>query len=78
MGQAIMTREKRLSWIAHKEAMIETFIQSVINHNTPSHSCENRNPEETWIPGQARNDNLHETCVVMYRKLRQEEGVTEW
>jgi hypothetical protein len=26
-----------------------------------------RNPEETWIPDQARNDKLLKTYVVMYR-----------
>ena len=50
------------------------FIHSDINQSRSRHSCEpgigvqgrRRNPEETWIPGQARNDRLHETYVVIY------------
>jgi len=26
-----------------------------------------RNPGKHWIPGQARNDKLHKTYVVMYK-----------
>ena len=32
------------------------FIHSNINGNTIRHSCESRNPEKYWIPGQARNE----------------------
>ena len=32
------------------------FIHSIINRITIRHSCESRNPEKYWIPGQARND----------------------
>jgi prepilin-type N-terminal cleavage/methylation domain-containing protein len=31
-------------------------IHSIINRITICHSCESRNPEKYWIPGQARND----------------------
>jgi prepilin-type N-terminal cleavage/methylation domain-containing protein len=31
-------------------------IHSIINRITIRHSCESRNPEKYWIPGQARND----------------------
>jgi hypothetical protein len=32
-------------------------------------SCESRNPEKDWIPGQARNDNLLKNYVVMFNSL---------
>ena len=48
------------------EALI---IHSVINPNKACHSCESRNPGKHWIPGQARNDKLSKTFVVVYRIL---------
>ena len=41
-------------------------IYSFINHNRERHSRESGNPEKHWIPGQARNDKVHKTYVVMY------------
>ncbi len=41
-------------------------IYSDLNHSKGRHSCESRNPGKHWIPGQARNDKLHKTSVVMY------------
>ena len=35
---------------------IVNSIHSIINRITIRHSCESRNPEKYWIPGQARND----------------------
>jgi len=35
---------------------IVNSIYSIINRITIRHSCESRNPEKYWIPGQARND----------------------
>jgi len=32
------------------------FMHGDINRSKGSHSCESRNPEKRWIPGQARND----------------------
>jgi hypothetical protein len=32
-------------------------------------SCESRNPEKDWIPGQARNDKLLKNYVVMFNSL---------
>jgi len=43
-----------------------TTIHNVINNYRPRHSRESGNPERHWIPGQARNDEAHETYVVMY------------
>jgi len=48
----------------NKTSAIGLHLHSVINHSRPRHSCESRNPEKTWIPGQARNDKLHKKCVV--------------
>ena len=42
------------------------FIHGDINHSKRCHSCESRNPGKHWIPGQARNDEVHKTYVVMY------------
>ena len=42
-------------------------MHSDINHIKGRHSCESRNPEKHWIPGQARNDKLYKTYVVMYK-----------
>ena len=41
-------------------------INSVINQNGTRHSCKSRNPGKSWIQGQARNDGLCKTYVVMY------------
>ncbi len=41
------------------------MIHSNINRTQEPHSWENKNPEEHWIPGQARNDGLHKTFVVI-------------
>ena len=35
---------------------IVNSIHNIINRITIRHSCESRNPEKYWIPGQARND----------------------
>jgi hypothetical protein len=40
-------------------------MHSGINHDKGRHSCESRNPGKHWIPGQARNDELEKTSVVM-------------
>jgi len=45
------------------------LIHSDINHGNGRHSCESRNPEKHWIPGQARNDKLYKTYVVMYSSI---------
>ena len=37
-----------------------------IDHIDVRHSRESGNPGEDWIPGQARNDKLHKTYVVVY------------
>jgi UDP-N-acetylglucosamine 2-epimerase len=56
------------------------YIHSDINHNEARHSRESGNPDvvptkagnqeeqKHWIPGQARNDKLPKTYVVMYSK----------
>jgi UDP-N-acetylglucosamine 2-epimerase len=56
------------------------YIHSDINHNKARHSRESGNPDvvptkagnqeeqKHWIPGQARNDKLDKTYVVMYNK----------
>jgi hypothetical protein len=46
----------------------EDSIHNVINHNKKRHSCESRNPEKHWIPGQAWDDNLEKIYVVMYKQ----------
>ncbi len=43
------------------------FIHDDINEHKASHSRESGNPEMRWIPGQARNDKLLSTYVVVYR-----------
>src|SRR4030042_4473873 len=43
------------------------FIDSVINHGKARHSPESGNPEENWIPGQARNDKPENTYVAVHR-----------
>ena len=45
-------------------------IISSNNYTKDCHSREGGNPEETWIPGQTRNDKLHKTDVVMYNKKK--------
>jgi hypothetical protein len=40
-----------------------------INEHKASHSRESGNPEMHWIPGQARNDKLLSTYVVVYNFL---------
>jgi hypothetical protein len=45
---------------------IENAMDNVINHNKPRHSRESRSPDETWISGQAWNDKLRRTSVVVY------------
>jgi hypothetical protein len=42
-------------------------MHSVINRSKARHSRESGNPEGYWIPGQARNDNLHKTYAVIDR-----------
>jgi len=44
------------------------YIHSDINRSNGRHSRESGNPEKHWIPGQARNDKLDKTYVVMYSK----------
>jgi hypothetical protein len=44
----------------------EISIHRDINSGREGHSCESRNPEKYWIPGQARNDNAHRTYIVTY------------
>jgi UDP-N-acetylglucosamine 2-epimerase (non-hydrolysing) len=44
------------------------YIHSDINHRKERHSRKSGNPERHWIPGQARNDELYKTYVVMYSK----------
>jgi hypothetical protein len=56
----------QLPMVNEKPTMV-FYIYSDINHSKGSHSCESRNPEKHWIPGQARNDKLSETYDVMYR-----------
>jgi hypothetical protein len=43
-------------------------MPSGINRWEGRHSREGGNPEEDWIPGQARNDKSHKIFVFMYRK----------
>ena len=43
---------------------------AAINHNKARHSRESGNPENYWIPGQARNDNRHRTHVTRYKMER--------
>jgi len=45
---------------------LQVFIYSGINRVQRRHSRESGNPEQRWIPGQARNDKLYRTYVVMY------------
>lgn len=37
-----------------------------VYHNRPRHSRESGNPEEHWIPGQARNDKPAKIYIAMY------------
>jgi hypothetical protein len=61
-------------------------IRCDINQRRPPHSCENRNPEETWIPpyqvrgrlGQALNDRMHKTYVVMYKNPLNHFPITQY
>ena len=61
----------------HNYLAVETIIHSDINRIKGCHSRESGNPEKHWIPpyqvrgrlGQARNDKLHKTYVVMYSHL---------
>jgi len=46
------------------------FIHNDINDRKGRHSRESGNPGKDWIPGQARNDKLERTYVVMYRLKR--------
>ena len=43
-------------------------MYSDISCNKGRHSCESRNPGKHWIPGQARNDKLHETYAAEYKE----------
>ena len=38
---------------------------STINRSNGRHSREGGNPEKNWIPGQARNDKLYNSCVII-------------
>jgi hypothetical protein len=44
-------------------------MYSDINPDKGRHSRESGNPERHWIPGQARNDRLRRTYVVMYSSV---------
>jgi len=46
------------------------ILRGDINRSKRSHSCESRNPGKHWIPGQARNDKVNGTYVVMYCHCR--------
>ena len=50
---------------------IVNSIHSIINRITIRHSCESRNPEKYWIPGQARNDKARNP---IYPSSSREEG----
>ena len=41
-----------------------------INNNKTRHSRESGNPEQLWIPGQARNDKLDNTYIIIFRFYR--------
>jgi hypothetical protein len=43
------------------------IIHTDINRIKGRHSRESGNPEKHWIPGQARNDKLHNTYIAIYR-----------
>ena len=45
-------------------------MHSDVNRNQGRHSSESGNPEEHWIPGQARNDKPRGTHVIAYRFFR--------
>jgi hypothetical protein len=47
-------------------SLLTVFIHSEINRSKGRYSRESGNPEKHWIPGQARNDNLHKIYVIMY------------
>jgi len=47
--------------------MSSEFQNNDPDHNKGRHSCESRNPERHWIPGQAQNDKPLKTYIVMYR-----------
>ena len=40
-------------------------LYSATKHRRSRHSCDSRNPEVAWIPGQARNDKLNKIHLVM-------------
>ena len=44
------------------------IIHNEINPDEGRHSCESRNPEKHWIPGQAPNDKKEKTYTVVYSK----------
>jgi len=46
------------------------FIHNDINDRKGRHSHESGNPGKDWIPGQARNDKLERTYIVMYKLKR--------
>jgi len=50
--------------------MMYHYIHGDISHSKRRHSCEGRNPGKHWIPGQARNDKLSRTYVVMFKHLQ--------
>ena len=45
-------------------------VERQVNTNRARHSCESRNPEKSWIPGQARNDKTHRTYPVIHKKAQ--------
>ena len=51
------------------QIQILSVIHSDINRRKGRHSRESGNPEKHWIPGQARNDKLYKSYVVMYKNF---------
>jgi hypothetical protein len=75
MGERSLFNRK--GFIRIQEVKGSSFIHSDINHSKGCHSCESRNPEKHWIPGQARNDRLQKTYVVMYSNISLTPGTLE-
>jgi hypothetical protein len=44
---------------------LNLIIHSDVNRNKGCHSCESRNPEKHWIPGQARNDRPRKAYAII-------------
>lgn len=54
--------------IAETKGIFTASIHSDVKRSNGCHSRESGNPEQGWIPGQARNDKEGRTYVAMYNQ----------